>query len=242
MHRRALLDMIQKWTSPSLLEQGLPTWFTNEVTVHKVVDPADGSVRLGTQSESSTMLHPGSSPQIRSSSAFASSSRTFPTSHISANSGSSSLSSESSMASSTSRYNFFPVQWADWGPPISQWWQVSETQRQLTGTSAGQRYAFSVPNPRDKGKYKIGVVDFNIHNEEKPDEGKGGNGGKKEENDEELETLDHKGVFSEDVFMGLKCVVYHALGEYDIDGVLMDEERLLGWKIDSEDIKVLYFG
>ncbi|KAM6504135.1 hypothetical protein JOM56_001078 [Amanita muscaria] len=169
IHRGALLDMIQKWTSPSFLEQQecLPTWLTNEVTVHKVVDPDDGSVRLDAQSKVvSTMPHLGSSPQTHGSSTFASSSQTFPTSHISANSGSSSLSSGSSIASSTSRYNFLPVQWANWGPPISRWWQVYEMQQQLTATSLGQRYAFVVPNLHDSNKRKcmVGVADFNLHN------------------------------------------------------------------------------
>ncbi|KIL59859.1 hypothetical protein M378DRAFT_84575, partial [Amanita muscaria Koide BX008] len=159
MHRRALLDMIQKWTSPSLLEQQ-----------------------------------------------------------------------------------------EDWGPPISRWWQVSELQQQLTATSAGQRYAFAVPNPCDESKCMICVADFNPYNvrrnaemmaqlrggEGQDNDGNGNNGeGKKDENDENLEILDHEGVFSEEVCMGLKCVVYHAPGEYDFDAVFMDEERLVGLKVST---------
>ncbi|KIL62129.1 hypothetical protein M378DRAFT_166112 [Amanita muscaria Koide BX008] len=257
MHRRALLDMIQKWTSPSLLE-GLPTWLTatNEVTMHKVADP-DGSVKLGALSES-VLQTPGSSSRTRDSPTLATS-PTFPTPHMSTDSGSSPIFSGSAL--STSRYDILQVQWADWGPPISRWFQVHETHKWGTKQSAGQRYVFMDPHPRDKRKYMVGVADFNLYNVRRNVEMKaqltggegednGGNGNNEEdmmeENEEELETLDHEGVFTEEVYMGLKCVVSHAPGEYDFDVALMDEERLLGLKLDSENrpesIKVLYFG
>ncbi|KIL60821.1 hypothetical protein M378DRAFT_904422 [Amanita muscaria Koide BX008] len=265
LHRRALLDMIQKLKPPSLLEQqeGLPTWLTNEVTVHKVVDPDDGSVRLAAQSELvSTTPYPGSSPQTRESPTLATSqiSPTSPKSHISADSSSSFIPSGS--ASSTSRYDILQVQWADWGPPISRWLKVNETYTAGFCQSTGQKYVFLDPNPRDKRKSMICVADFNLHNVRRDaqmmaqlrgDSGEGeDNGGNdnnvegtKEEN-EELEILGHRSVFLEEVYMGLKCVVYHALGEYDFDAVLMDEERLLGLKRNGkkrvESIKVLYIG
>ncbi|KAM6497452.1 hypothetical protein JOM56_007925 [Amanita muscaria] len=154
MHRRALLDMIQKWISPSLLEQQ-----------------------------------------------------------------------------------------EDWGPPISRWFQVNGTP--WIHQSTGQRYVFLDPDPRDESKFMIGVADFNLHNvrrnadimaqlrggEGEDNGGNGDNGEGKEENDDELEILDHQGEFSEEVYMGLKCVVYHAPGEYAFDGVLMDGERVLGLKV-----------
>ncbi|KIL60823.1 hypothetical protein M378DRAFT_904498 [Amanita muscaria Koide BX008] len=262
MHRRALLDMIQKWTSPSLLEQqeDLPTWLTNEVTVHQAADPDDGSVRLGAQSELvSTVSHPGSSPRTCDSPTLTTSqtSPAFPISHISVDSSSSSI--PSGPALSTSEYDILQVQWADWGPPISRWLQLSEIDTSGFCQSTGQRYVFLDPNPRDKGKFMVAVADFNLHNVRRnaeimaqlrrEGEDSGGNGnneeGKKEEN-EELEILDHEGVFLEEVYMGLKCVVHHAPCEYDFDIVLMDEERLLGFKRDGENrletIKVLYFG
>ncbi|KIL58604.1 hypothetical protein M378DRAFT_15450 [Amanita muscaria Koide BX008] len=245
MHRRALLDMIQKWTSPSLLEQQecLPTWLTNEVTVHKIADPEDGSVELDAQSKLvSTMSHPQSSSRTR----------------ISAESVSSSVSSGLSTNSSTSRYNFLQVQWADWGPPISRWFQLNETQGWEISVSNGQRYAFSDPNPRDRGKLMVSVADFNPHNFRRNAEtmtrlrsGEGENNGSSDNNEEEgekggFEILDHKGVFSEEVYMGLKCVVYRAPDEYDFGAVMMDEQRLLGVKLNrdglTESIKVLYIG
>ncbi|KAM6501846.1 hypothetical protein JOM56_001823 [Amanita muscaria] len=216
MHRRALLDTIQKWTSPPLLGQiVLPTLLMNEVTVHKISDPDDGSVRLDAQSK----------------------------------------------LVSTMPYLSFPqVQWADWGPPISRWFQVDETQARWIMNSTGQRYAFSVPN--DRNKLTVSVADFNPYNvrknaemmarlrRESKDDGSNGNndgeGKEKGDEEEELEMLDHGGMFSEEVCMGLKCVVYPAPGDYDFDGVLMDEERLLGLKCNHrgrvESVKVLYFG
>ncbi|KAM6497490.1 hypothetical protein JOM56_007963 [Amanita muscaria] len=244
MRRRALLDMIQKWTSPSLLEQQevLPSWLTNEVAVDKVADPDDGSVRLGAQSRLvSTMPHPAS-PRTRGSPPLL----TSPTSHVSADS--SSLSIPSGSASSTPRYNILQVQWADWGPPISRWFQVNETHRGWINHSTGQRFVFLDGNPRDKRKCMVGVADFNPYNVRRDAEtmaqlraeGAGDNGsndnngkGKKDENEEELEILDHEGVFSEEVLMGLKCVINHTAGEYDFDRVLMDEERLLGLKVST---------
>ncbi|KAM6489618.1 hypothetical protein JOM56_014940 [Amanita muscaria] len=236
MHRHALLDMIQKWTSPSLLEQqnGLSKWLTNGVTVHKVADPDDGSVRLGAQSELvSTMLccpRTCDSPTLPTSPTTA----TSPTSHISADSISSSTSAGS--ISSTSRYDILQVQWADWGPPISRWFHVNGNYTWLINQSAGQRCVFLDPNPRDESKWMIGVADFNLHNiRRKGNKGEDTNGSDsgnngEEKKEEESEILDHQGVFSEEVYMGLKCVIYHAPGEHDFDAVMMDEERLLGLK------------
>ncbi|KIL54740.1 hypothetical protein M378DRAFT_174101 [Amanita muscaria Koide BX008] len=85
-----------------------------------------------------------------------------------------------------------------------------------------------------------------LREKDKDNGGNDNNGEGKKEEEEEMEILDHEGVFSEEVYMGLKCVVYHAPGEYDFDGVLMDEERLVGLKLDGENrvesFKVLYIG
>jgi hypothetical protein len=48
--------------------------------------------------------------------------------------------------------------------------------------------------------------------------------------------LDHGGVFLEGVDMGLKGSIYMAPGEYTFDGLLMDEERLLGLKVSGTHI------
>ncbi|KAM6497481.1 hypothetical protein JOM56_007954 [Amanita muscaria] len=168
----------------------------------------------------------------------------------------------SGSALSTSRYDIPAVEWADWGPPISRWFEVKGIHKWWTRQSAGQRYVFLDPNPRDRKKYMVAVADFNLHSVRRnaemmqlrgEGEDNGGNGndgeGTKEENEEEWEILDHEGVFSEEVYMGLKCVVHHAPGEYDFDVVLMDEERLLGLKVLKQDgsetiesIEVLYIG
>ncbi|KIL63038.1 hypothetical protein M378DRAFT_12411 [Amanita muscaria Koide BX008] len=78
--------------------------------------------------------------------------------------------------------------------------------------------------------------------------GEGEDDGNNEEGkeDEEFEILGNKGVFSEPVYMGLKCVVYRVPDEYDFDVAMMDEQRLLGVKLGRngrpEIIKVLYIG
>ncbi|KIL63043.1 hypothetical protein M378DRAFT_732193 [Amanita muscaria Koide BX008] len=261
MHRRALLDTIQTWTSPSLLEQQehLPTWLTNEVTMHQIEDPEDGSVQFDAQSKLvSTMRHLKSSPRTRDFPTFATSrtSRTFP---ASTDSGPSSVSSGLSTNSSTSRCTFLQVPWAKWGPSISRWFQVNETHAEWITRSNGQRCAFSEPNLLDRRKLKVSVADFNPHNFRRNAEimarlrsgecdnnSSNGNKGKEEEKEEEFEILDHKGVFLEEVYMGLKCVVYRAPDEYDFDLVLMDEQRLLGLKLNGEgwieSVKVLYIG
>ncbi|KIL62092.1 hypothetical protein M378DRAFT_804991 [Amanita muscaria Koide BX008] len=245
IHRRALLDIIQEWTSPSHPEQrSLPTWPQNKVTVDKVADPDDGSVRLAAQSELCSLVE-GDLPQTPDYLTLANS-PTSPTSHKSADS-----SSPDSASSTPQIYSLLLVQWANWGPPVSRWFRVNKTHQGWNNQSIGQRFAFVDPNPSDTTKCIVGVADFNLHNVEmmaqlgREGQDNGGNEGKNEEN-EELEILDHKGGFSEEVCMGLKCVVHHAPGEYDFDRVLMDEERLLGFKIHpegrAESIKVLYFG
>ncbi|KIL63042.1 hypothetical protein M378DRAFT_732186 [Amanita muscaria Koide BX008] len=166
MHRRALIDTIQTWRSPALLEQQeyLPTWLTNEVTVHQIADPEDGSVQLDAQSKLvSTIPHPRSSPRTRDFPTFTTS-RTFPTSYISTDSGSSSVSSGLSTNSSTSRCTFLQEPWAKWGSPISRWFQVNDSHARWISHSNGQRCAFSEPNPLDSSKLKVNVADFNPHN------------------------------------------------------------------------------
>ena len=181
------------------------------------------------------MSDPESPPQTYDSPTLTTS-QTSSTSHIPA---------ESSSSPIYSRYSILQVEWVDWGPPISRWFQVKGTNAWLINQSIGQRYVFLDPNPRDKRKCIVGVADFNLHNVRRNAEmmaqiREGDCGGNEnnweennEENEEELEILDHEGEFSEDVYMGLKCVVYHAPGEYDFDAVLMDEERVLGLKVST---------
>ncbi|KIL63058.1 hypothetical protein M378DRAFT_164939 [Amanita muscaria Koide BX008] len=162
--------------------------------------------------------------------------------------------------SSTNRFAAHEIQWKDWGPPISRFFHVHESQVRWNVNSIGQRYTFAYPNPSQHGRRTliVYVVDFNPHNIWKHAEmmtrlrGEGeDNGGNvnevgQKETEEGMEILDDKGVFSEEVYMGLKCVVYRAPDEYDFDAVLMDGERLLGLKLDHENrhksVQVLYFG
>ncbi|KAM6499877.1 hypothetical protein JOM56_005385 [Amanita muscaria] len=229
MHRRALLDTIQKWTSPSLLEQqeDLETWLTNRLVVHTTADPDDASVtRLGARSELVTINpHPRFYPRYLASP------------------DSSSISLDSCTTSST--YSFLQVPWADWGPPISRLFRVNEHLSWwiVDSVGLGQRCAFLDSDPSDRRKLTVNVADFNPHNlrrhaemmtrlrgEGEDNGGNGSNGEGQKEKEERMEKLEHEGMFSEEVYMGLKCVVYRAPDEYDFDLVLMDGERLLGLK------------
>ncbi|KIL63046.1 hypothetical protein M378DRAFT_12420 [Amanita muscaria Koide BX008] len=193
MHRCALLDTIQKWTSPSLLEQQeyLLRSLTNEVTVG--FDDATSKV-LSTNSILHKLVY------------------------------------------------------------ISMYLPQSPLGK------VGSPHLLMVrkPNPRDSRKSMVSVADFNQHNfrrnaemmaqlRGREGENNGNNEeGKEEEEKENFEVLDHGGVFSEEVYMGLKCVVYRAPDNYDFDIVLMGEQRLLGLKFNLEgffeSVKVLYIG
>ncbi|KAM6499901.1 hypothetical protein JOM56_005409 [Amanita muscaria] len=177
---------------------------------HALCDPDYGSVRLDAQSKSvSTTPHQGSSPLTRG------------------------------FANSPNSTSTYPPTLSKLGPPISRWLRdetrAGVTQAGRFPTAAGQRYAFLIPDPRNRRKLTLSVADFNPHNVRRNAEMmaqlRGGNNSRDGNNEEELEILYHKGVFSEDVYMGLKCVVYHAQDEYDRDLVLMDEDRLLGLKL-----------
>ncbi|KAM6499828.1 hypothetical protein JOM56_005336 [Amanita muscaria] len=167
----------------------------------------------------------------------------------------SSVSSGLSTNLSTSRCTFLRVPWAKWGPPISRWFQLdAETRESWFGHSNGQRCISSKSNPRDWRKLIVSVADFNAHNFRRSLEmsrlrsGEGENNssnGDDEGEEEESEILDHEGVFSEKVFMGLKCVVHYASGVYDFGAVLMDEQRLFGMKLNDEgwkSVSVFYIG
>ncbi|KAM6497441.1 hypothetical protein JOM56_007914 [Amanita muscaria] len=193
IHRRALLDIIQEWTSPSHPEQrSLPTWPQNKVTVHKVADPEDGSVRLAAQSELCSLVE-GDLPQTADYLSLATS-PTSPTSHKSADS-----SSPGSASSTPQFYSLLQVQWANWGPPISRWFRVNKTHQGWNNQSIGQRFAFVDPNPSDTTKCIVGVADFNLHNAEMMAQ-LGREGKDNEGKHEELEILDHEGGFRK------KCV------------------------------------
>ncbi|KAM6495007.1 hypothetical protein JOM56_009630 [Amanita muscaria] len=138
----------------------------------------------------------------------------------------------------------------DWGPTISRWFPLNTTYHMRIPQSNGQRCVFLDPNPHDKRRCTVSVADFNLYNVKRNAEMMGQLGGREgegnDDEDEELEILLEEGLFAEEVSMGLKCVVYRAPGEYEFDAVMMDEERLLGFKYDkenrTENIKVLYIG
>ncbi|KAF8673473.1 hypothetical protein AX14_005391 [Amanita brunnescens Koide BX004] len=92
------------------------------------------------------------------------------------------------------------------------------------------------------GRYQISIIDFNpynIHNVPSDLPGK-------LIVERRGTLLSHGNTFAEDIEMGLGCIVYTAPEVYDFDGLLVEEERLVGvktnpfWRIQK--ILVLYFG
>ena len=118
------------------------------------------------------------------------------------------------------------IPWSEWGPPISRWFDTNETRLAGGVAPAGLRWAFV---DTSLGVTDIRIYDFNPHNiyhwnaqEDLPSwhiiARKGDN-------------FAHDGVFAEDVEMGLGCRVYVPTELFDFDAVLMDEERLLGYRV-----------
>ena len=118
------------------------------------------------------------------------------------------------------------IPWSEWGPPITRWFNTIETPLARAAAPAGLRWAFIAP---PFGIIDITIYDFNPHNIYHAQE------------DEDLSgwlTIARKGhnfaheeVFAEDVEMGLGCTVYVPREMYQFDGLLMDEERILGYYV-----------
>ncbi|KAK2463307.1 hypothetical protein APHAL10511_004962 [Amanita phalloides] len=127
-------------------------------------------------------------------------------------------------------YVVHSIPWSEWGPPISRWFNVEVAQTKWITTTTGQRWALLEPvlatdaeDAEDDGpQVKISLVDFNPYHARW--EGPVGDG----------DELDHQGVFAEDVRMKLACVIRHGGDVYGFDGLMMDEERLLGLESDEE--------
>ncbi|KAF8344628.1 hypothetical protein F5887DRAFT_969911 [Amanita rubescens] len=158
----------------------------------------------------------------------------------------SSSSSDSSSLGGT--YGVYSIPWSEWGPPISRWFDDDQTQTRWITVSAGQRWAVLDPSEEDNGmKSRIRIIDFNPYNIHRA-----------------CVVVDHDGLagemvierkgdylgrghaFAEDIEMGLGCTIYTAPELYDFDGLLMEEERLLGLKINEggnvEKITIFHFG
>ena len=122
-------------------------------------------------------------------------------------------------------YSWYSIPWSKWGPPISRWFDDDQSLTRWITTSAGQRWA--VLKPVDRENYQISMIDFNPYNiRHAPSDLPG-----------ELVVerqgifLNHGDAFAEKIEMGLGCTIYTAPEIYDFDGLLMEEERLLGLKV-----------
>ena len=127
-------------------------------------------------------------------------------------------------ASGTPPGDVVSIPWSEWGPPISRW--LDTNQRDLTSSVAPTAVRWVLIDLSFGSLCDIAIYDFNPHNiyhaqEDLPGRyvivGKG-------------HTFDDED-FTEEFKMGLGCTVYEPPEKYDFDRVLVDEERMLGYKV-----------
>ena len=122
-------------------------------------------------------------------------------------------------------YGWHSIPWSKWGPSISRWFDDDQSLTRWITTSAGQRWA--VLKPVDRDNYQISIIDFNPYNIHHAPSDLPGNLVVERQGT----FLIHDDAFAENIEMGLGCVIYTAPEIYDFDGLLMEEERLLGLKV-----------
>ncbi|KAJ3865327.1 MAG: hypothetical protein NXY57DRAFT_1115551 [Lentinula lateritia] len=153
-----------------------------------------------------------------------------------------------------------PVPWAEWAPPITFCIDLGGgiPSRWIT-TTCGQRFVV-LPGPGDdvddsdtpeddlrRKPRAIVVFDFNLHNVRKAE--------RELEVDPDATTkivsrekkvMDAQEIFAEDIVSCLPYVVSATTKKYRLDGVLMDEDRVLGLQTDVDGhikyIEVFHFG
>ncbi|KAF8327122.1 hypothetical protein F5887DRAFT_924936 [Amanita rubescens] len=122
-------------------------------------------------------------------------------------------------------YDVRSIPWSKWGPSISRWFNIDQMEIGWTATSVGQRWA--VLDRVSDGNCRIRIVDFNPYNII-------------------MTKGRHDNIFAEDIKMGIGCTIYTAPEMYDFTGLLMEEEGLLGLKVNDEGsvekITVFHFG
>ena len=117
------------------------------------------------------------------------------------------------------------IPWSEWGPPISRLFATELGPTRWMPMSAGQRCAVLDPVDNSGRKYRISIIDFNPRNiSNVPSDLPG------KLVVEPSGTVLSRGIFEEDIEMGLGCTIYTAPEVYDFD-LLMEEERLLGVKV-----------
>ncbi|KAF8625449.1 hypothetical protein AX17_006850 [Amanita inopinata Kibby_2008] len=131
------------------------------------------------------------------------------------------------------------IPWAEWGPPISWWFEPDFVSTRWITTTTGQRWV-SLVWDSDEDVSAIIVADFNPHNIRRE------LAGVKRHVQKGIKRLEHHGMFDEEINMALPHSISAMSGRWKFGGVLMDEERLLGLKTGEaghiEKITVFYFG
>lgn len=126
-------------------------------------------------------------------------------------------------ASGSRRRGTLSVPWSKWGPPISMWLDIDRGNSIFwTDPPAGQRWAFL----SFTGRNRLTVFDFNPYNIHHAQEDLPGQYAKSRKGD----LFSHRNIFAEDIEMGLGCTMYTLPDAYDFHGLLIDEERLMGFK------------
>ncbi|KAJ3787498.1 hypothetical protein GGU11DRAFT_716906 [Lentinula aff. detonsa] len=152
-----------------------------------------------------------------------------------------------------------PVPWAEWAPPITFCIDLggSIPSRWIT-TTCGQRFVV-LPSPGDDSDESnaaeddlrrkpraIVVFDFNPHNIRKAERELEADPDAKKIVNRERRVMDAQEIFAEDIVSYLPYVVAATADKYRLDGVLMDEDRVLGLQTDFEGhikyVEVFHFG
>ncbi|KIM38660.1 hypothetical protein M413DRAFT_75813 [Hebeloma cylindrosporum] len=130
------------------------------------------------------------------------------------------------------------VPWATWGPPITRWFNLAGYSGGWITVTAGQRY---VVMPQDWSLSGVGVpmyvLDFNGENVNRYyANAEGGNALILSKNEKSGEVccssckVQPTGIFAEPVCGALPYVGCTSKARYTFDGVLLDEERVIGLK------------
>ncbi|KAJ4490590.1 hypothetical protein J3R30DRAFT_106448 [Lentinula aciculospora] len=152
-----------------------------------------------------------------------------------------------------------PVPWAEWAPPITFCIDLGggAPSRWIT-TTCGQRFVV-LPGPGDdpdeldtheddlrRKPRAIVVFDFNPHNIRKAEIELEADPNLSKVVNREKKVMDAQEIFAEEIVSYLPYVVTATAKRYRLDGVLMDEDRVLGLQTDVDGhikyVEVFHFG
>ncbi|KAA1474117.1 hypothetical protein DENSPDRAFT_313633 [Dentipellis sp. KUC8613] len=130
--------------------------------------------------------------------------------------------------------------WADWGPRATRWFDCDRISTRWITTTAGQRYVCAA-DP-DQGEAPIVLRDFNPYNvwRQRQREERGEDTGRMRIV-ESSSVITSSGLFKRDLESALPYTEVESERPYMYDGVLIDEERMLGLRIQPDGIGVGQF-